>query len=425
MCPKAIQQLEPNMYRLHPQQLSAPTLTNTSANNIFNLKLWKPNASAQYSNSRHNHSNNHRYLKRSLVYFKWMLAIVMLLATLAAILYFLTIGITDTDDSTPLRSPAPSSIHSTTARSFPSHAVFDESPSDKYYDDEVADRDGSISGRLAIFVQTDEPPPIDVHLTDDWFDLNEQLEDDRRFEATAKQASLATNNSFQPQLMLNVAKEDHRVFQYPKPIQILHMRPINVVDESYQLPDEDKPVEQPTSKSTRLFPAIYPITSAHQNSFGVPIEQDQQRIYTSKRNNSDSDYVSTTASNFNSATRVSPTLPNFNRPTDSKHLRPTQEGIVYIIFNLNTNLDLLLNCGSTVQCRSTSLPICRGVLQYDLTSIYNRHSLTTLDMQHFEWFVQSNCSASAQTFLCAVLEPECRPSEMGTLLPCQSTCKGN
>ncbi|XP_036340546.1 uncharacterized protein LOC118749877 [Rhagoletis pomonella] len=73
-------------------------------------------------------------------------------------------------------------------------------------------------------------------------------------------------------------------------------------------------------------------------------------------------------------------------------------------------------------CYSTSLPMCQGVLDYDLT--YN--STITLqfnDEKAFQKLVESNCSTRALEFICVTLEPECRPSHIGILPPCQKICK--
>ncbi|XP_021706987.1 uncharacterized protein LOC5570998 isoform X2 [Aedes aegypti] len=93
-------------------------------------------------------------------------------------------------------------------------------------------------------------------------------------------------------------------------------------------------------------------------------------------------------------TKVSPTLPILSR------FEITTEGI----------------------CKSTSLPLCRGVLQYDLTTFKNPQ-LTNIEYEHFQYLINSKCSARVAEFVCLVLEPECRPTRMGTLAPCKRICK--
>lgn len=74
-------------------------------------------------------------------------------------------------------------------------------------------------------------------------------------------------------------------------------------------------------------------------------------------------------------------------------------------------------------CNSPTLPLCRGVLDYDLT--YNSsNSLTPLEYHDIEMLINSNCSARAVEFICTILEPECRPLHVGILSPCKRICKG-
>lgn len=251
-----------------------------------------------------------------MVYVKWILAIVLLLSTLAGMLYFLTMDNSDhsADELTSFRSPI--RIQSSTVRSFPSTGYEDYSRKEHY--DDGADRDGSISGRLAIFVQTEEPTQ-ETHLSDDWFELDDKYEDeDRRFATSELPLSITDQSSNQQYVSKNDLPNSTN---FPP-----------IIVEPYQSTDNTDP--EPTSrKSTRLFPANYPFTSGHQNSFGIPIEDDEHlmRILNMIRNHSDHSFSSTTAANVHSVTRVSPTLPNFNRPTNSHNLRPTQEGKSFII----------------------------------------------------------------------------------------------
>lgn len=50
-------------------------------------------------------------------------------------------------------------------------------------------------------------------------------------------------------------------------------------------------------------------------------------------------------------------------------------------------------------------------------------ALTPQDLEHFQYLIESKCSLRAHEFVCAILEPECRPERMGPLLPCKRICK--
>lgn len=118
---------------------------------------------------------------------------------------------------------------------------------------------------------------------------------------------------------------------------------------------------------------------------------------------------STPPANVHLLTRVSPTLP----PPSSVSGRPTEA--------MTTT-----PASSTASgCISTALPMCRGILDYDLT--YNNNNGAPRDaasMEAYEQLITSNCSARAVEFICAALEPECRPAHIGQLPPCRRICKG-
>lgn len=61
-------------------------------------------------------------------------------------------------------------------------------------------------------------------------------------------------------------------------------------------------------------------------------------------------------------------------------------------------------------------------MPYDLT-ISSKKKLSALEYHHFQYLLSSECSARVSEFVCAVLEPECRPTRMGTLEPCKRICK--
>ncbi|XP_050090267.1 uncharacterized protein LOC126574243 [Anopheles aquasalis] len=103
-------------------------------------------------------------------------------------------------------------------------------------------------------------------------------------------------------------------------------------------------------------------------------------------------------------TKVSPTLPILSR------------------FEITTEGLKRFNVSEEGICQSTSLPLCRGVLPYDLT-VPNNHRLSALEYEHFQYLINSKCSIRVAEFVCLVLEPECRPTRMGTLTPCKRICK--
>ncbi|XP_023165900.2 uncharacterized protein LOC111596075 [Drosophila hydei] len=147
-------------------------------------------------------------------------------------------------------------------------------------------------------------------------------------------------------------------------------------------------------------------TSGHQNSFGVPIEQDKRMLQILK------DLLpkpqSTPPANVHLLTRVSPTLP----PPSGVSGRPTEA--------MTTTPSSSIGSG----CISTALPMCRGILDYDLT--YNNRNgapRDTASMEAYEQLISANCSARAVEFVCAALEPECRPLHIGQLPPCRRICK--
>lgn len=50
-------------------------------------------------------------------------------------------------------------------------------------------------------------------------------------------------------------------------------------------------------------------------------------------------------------------------------------------------------------------------------------SLTPQDLEHFQYLVESKCSMRSHAFICAILEPECRPERMVPFMPCKRICK--
>lgn len=134
-------------------------------------------------------------------------------------------------------------------------------------------------------------------------------------------------------------------------------------------------------------------TSGHSKLFGISIE-DAQRL------------KSTTQSAIYH-TRVSPTLPTWrDRDYSTTNKYPT-------------------NIYSDVQCRSTRLALCRGVLPYDLAgaaATVGDVDITSL-MPQIDYLVATNCSDRVRHFICALLEPECSPPPYPQKLPCHNLCK--
>ncbi|CAK1540189.1 unnamed protein product [Leptosia nina] len=133
-------------------------------------------------------------------------------------------------------------------------------------------------------------------------------------------------------------------------------------------------------------------TSGHSKLFGISIEDAERSRST------------TQSSLYN--TRVSPTLPTW-RDRDETTKNP-----------INSLSDV-------PQCRSTRLPLCRGILPYDLAGAPARigQKEVTLLLPQIEYMVSTNCSDRVRHFACALLEPECSPPPFSSKLPCYSLCK--
>ncbi|KFB51790.1 hypothetical protein ZHAS_00019942 [Anopheles sinensis] len=159
-------------------------------------------------------------------------------------------------------------------------------------------------------------------------------------------------------------------------------------------------------------PEVRGFTSGHQNNFGVPIEEDErllrrlneQLMQLEQLRQKNITIPSATTDSSLYRTKVSPTLPILSR------------------FEITTEGLKRFNISEEGICQSTSLPLCRGVLPYDLT-VSNNRQLSRLEYDHFQYLINSKCSVRVAEFVCLVLEPECRPTRMGTLTPCKRICK--
>ncbi|CRK88046.1 CLUMA_CG001832, isoform A [Clunio marinus] len=110
-------------------------------------------------------------------------------------------------------------------------------------------------------------------------------------------------------------------------------------------------------------------------------------------------FYTTSNKNLFSGVKVSPTLPSIINKHD-----PTTELPMQSYVNDNS-------------CQSTSLPLCQGILSYDLTDPQQKWNLTNIEYQHFQHLLNSECSKRVAEFVCHMLEPECRPSRMKNLKP--------
>ncbi|XP_067622697.1 uncharacterized protein [Eurosta solidaginis] len=190
-------------------------------------------------------------------------------------------------------------------------------------------------------------------------------------------------------------------FEYAKPSKGA------ITTDKELIKDRDRGTGETTSESTIYAGAEaahilhYGGFNEHQNSFGVPIEDAHHLLRLFNNIFSSDQPVSTTKS----LTKVSPTIPPVTQ------FKPTHA--------------MSSGFRSTVQdngCYSTSLSMCQGVLDYDLT--YNSTTKLQLnDETAFRKLIESNCSARALEFICVTLEPECRPSHIGILPPCRRICK--
>ncbi|CAO1442868.1 unnamed protein product [Diamesa tonsa] len=160
-----------------------------------------------------------------------------------------------------------------------------------------------------------------------------------------------------------------------------------------------------TSSTTQ---SLLHFTSGHQNNFGIPLEEEVRltKLTKMKFGRGNINFYTTTDNNiFNP--KVSPTLPSWPKVEQST-------GSTVIKENNSTDDGI---------CESTSLPLCRGVLRYDLTNTMNRKRVTNIEYQHFQHLVNSKCSLRVDEFICGILEPECRPRMIGNLRPCKRICK--
>ncbi|XP_073821109.1 uncharacterized protein [Musca autumnalis] len=177
------------------------------------------------------------------------------------------------------------------------------------------------------------------------------------------------------------------------------------LQESLTLIDETTTM---TSEAAAFVPAkVFRFTSGHQNSFGIPIEEDERILRLIDGLSPSHVPPPSTAATAESIVKVSPTIPPV---TQNKPTTPMMPAFTKAVTT------------SDNRCYSTSLSMCQGVLEYDLT--YNLSTqVRPTDLADYQLMVNANCSARSVEFICAVLEPECRPSHIGILPPCRRICK--
>ncbi|KAL7740822.1 hypothetical protein ACLKA6_013673 [Drosophila palustris] len=262
-----------------------------------------------------------------------------------------------------------------------------------------------VSVARARFLQRRYEATVSSSTTDRWEELSELSEE--ATESTMTMMSTTTEN------VNTMLQESTRLKAIDIAVnkEYTTFRTVSKESES-ETPDADSLGRGDDDYDDVLLPAdSIRFTSGHQNSFGVPLEQDKRMLQLLK------DLLpkpqSTPAANVHLLTRVSPTLPppsgvNSGRPTEAMTTTPSSSSI---------------NSG----CISTALPMCRGVLDYDLT--YNNNGngngapRDAAAMEAYGELINANCSARAVEFICAALEPECRPSHIGQLPPCRRICK--
>lgn len=301
--------------------------------------------------------------------------------------------------------------------------------------------DESISGRLAIFVQSSADDDEDE--TGDSGSFNDDLlpgypigevsdygDDAVQYTNPVRQPDVVTHTSSdrpqtvtQPAVPVTKRFRNTQIIEISTPKHFAHTTTTEAHRDAVSIVPNALPVDtgslqqRPRVPSTLMFPTketfeIFGFTSGHQNNFGVPIEEDErmlrmlneQLLQADAYRNGSGGGISTTDSTV-LRTRVSPTLPNLRSlasTTERQAVDPIDEGI----------------------CQSTSLSLCRTVLPYDLTSAEHSRNLSVMDVDHFKYLVESQCSERAHEFICTVLQPECRPERMGMLQPCKRSCKG-
>ncbi|XP_059608189.1 uncharacterized protein LOC132256028 [Phlebotomus argentipes] len=383
-----------SLYRIptRPTNSSSTSSSNSIGSNLHNIGFWKATGSqtpiASTSSSRRRWSDIERVFSKCWQYIKWPLALVFICAVLGVVVYFIVV---ESEINSNLVGSENHVVSLDT--SIESDLTVDFNDLDKLNDDARVERPRVINGHAnaynvsgATLNQTDELLEVIKGP-----DLANRLNDDsevfaifvKKPSSTTEQSSTenSTNDSVTPTTIRQTASST-----------------------TTEAARSAVKFNVPTRESLQQ----YGFTSGHQNNFGIPIEEDERILSLLnaeliKSQNGSSSLFSTTDSSVY-RTRVSPTLPIISR------VDHTTEG-------------LKSNGSDDGICKSTSLPLCRGVLPYDLTSL-NRKALSQVEIDHLHYLIEAQCSIRAAEFVCTILEPECRPAKMGNpLQPCKRICK--
>ncbi|CAB3240988.1 unnamed protein product [Arctia plantaginis] len=173
---------------------------------------------------------------------------------------------------------------------------------------------------------------------------------------------------------------------------------IPVTEQDIYRNDETNPESEYSAKERNILNRPLPgidvsFTSGHSKLFGISIE--------------DAEKMQSTTQSALYNTRVSPTLPTWREKDDA------------------TTKYYPTNIYSDVQCRSTRMALCRGVLPYDLAGAAAKVGdvdITSLIPQ-IDYLIATNCSDRVTHFVCALLEPECNPPPYTPKKPCYNLCK--
>ncbi|XP_055693530.1 uncharacterized protein LOC129795967 isoform X2 [Lutzomyia longipalpis] len=384
------------LYRIptnRPTNSSSTSSSNSIGSTLHNISFWKATGSqtpiASTSSTRRRWSHISSISSKCWQYIKWPLALLFICGILGVVVYYVVI-------ESELNSNLANEIHGASLGdvSLESDLTVDFNDLDKLSEERV--KPGIINGHANTFNATDLATTLN-QTTEELLevikgpDLANRLNDDSEvFAIFVKKPSSTTESASSVENVTNDTVRPTTVRQSADAAATERTNPTKLV--------------VPTRETLQQ----YGFTSGHQNNFGIPIEEDERILgilnaELIKNQNGSASHSSTTDASIY-RTRVSPTLPIISK------VDHTTEGVK--------------NNGSDDGiCKSTSLPLCRGVLPYDLTSL-NRKQLNQVELDHLQYLIEAHCSIRAAEFVCTVLEPECRPAKMGNPLePCKRICK--
>ncbi|XP_037917110.1 uncharacterized protein LOC119655336 isoform X3 [Hermetia illucens] len=403
----------------HPDRLSRtssrvqiPSSRSSSINSSSNhLNFWKAGSESAMTTSSSDfrrHEDIHRYLQDFWKYAKWPLLVILCAILLGTSIYFL---VTDADRPMPtLRFKLNSTERQTSKyNSIEGHIIQEE--------EHITNGDLSEEEKFQV---------------KDIFDTTESRERTSDTTVPNEQSSVSSASTIlKDERMTNPTTYFRTKPQFENPttefsvttvspsrntqiLQIYTHAGLNFEEDLKTTTEKMNANKETNVEPTKDTFEIIGFTSGHQNNFGIPIEEDERilRILNEELMKHESEMASQTHRPTTDSSiyrpRVSPTLPVISRGSLS-----TTENSAAAINNYT----------DVGNCASTSLSICRGILQYDLTVNSSRKALTPLELEHFKYLFDSKCSSRAAEFVCSALEPECRPSQMGILRPCKRICK--